>query len=66
MEHYRLLSVFAPLLAVLLGVGVDRLAARAMPEPPRPALLALLALIVVRGTFFLSRPRAPSPNADVA
>jgi arabinofuranosyltransferase len=66
MEHYRLLSVFAPLLAVLLGVAVDRLSARAVPMFPRPALLFLLALIVVCSTFFFLYSWDLSPDADVA
>jgi hypothetical protein len=66
MGHYRLLSVFAPLLAVLLGVAVDRLTARAMPLVPRPALLALLALIVLCSSFFLLYSWDLSPDADVA
>jgi arabinofuranosyltransferase len=66
MRHYRLLSVFAPLLAVLLGVAVDRLTARAMPLFPQPALLALLVLIVVFSTFFFLYSWELSPDADVA
>lgn len=66
MDHYRLLSVFAPLLAVLSGTVVDRLTTRAMPLSPRPGLLVLLALIVVCSTFFFLYTWDLSPDADVA
>jgi arabinofuranosyltransferase len=78
MPHHRLLSVYAPLLAVLLGVATDRLTTRRagagaqMPLFARPALLGLLTLIVVCSTFFFlyswkSPPYSwkPSPNASV-
>ena len=45
---------------------MDRLTTRAMPLFPRPALLALLALIVVFSTFFFLYSWDVSPDADVA
>jgi hypothetical protein len=65
MPNHRLLSVYAPLLALALGVTADRLLDSA--RLPRVALVALVALLAAWCAFW---PRGlwwdPSPDAQVA
>ena len=65
MPNFRLLSVYTPLLAVLLGVAVDR-AVRASTQSSQPALLIALAFLVVLSAFLPQEHQwDPTPDANV-
>ena len=70
MPHYRLLAVYAPLLAVLLGVAVDRVATVARSPGVVPSRLKIkpgVGLLLVTGCVFmlLKHQWNTTPGIDV-